>query len=355
MSFSLKQKISRELKGFLLGVLFCSLSGVGAETPVRGTTGKLFILDGSGSMNDYIGAFQKVHLAKKYIAKLIDQYSEDSEIGLIAYGNRIPGCGSSRLYFPLEKFKRTEFKNKLYSITPAGATPLAESIRIAGDYMKKKSTETDLILVTDGVESCYGDPEKELQRLKQQGVRFKMHILGLGLKPEEKRIMQKIAESADGSYYNIDSDSDFANAITELSRNRNDQSVLRNEVESTQKHSLPGKIQIVDIQKGTERDSYTIFYTFENPGTKNHCVVLNGISTGTTNPRMNAPSPSRSKDLDRLLGLDLQCFEAENGKGEFTLKNAGPISHKIELELWNMDEIPAAVARDDKILADQGK
>lgn len=95
-------------------------------------------------MNEYLGIYQKIHLAKKHVSHYISTLPQETEIGFLAYGNRLPGCSSSRLYQPLEMGNRDTFKNRLFSLTPSGATPLAESIRIAGTLISQRKRKLKL-------------------------------------------------------------------------------------------------------------------------------------------------------------------------------------------------------------------
>lgn len=95
-------------------------------------------------MNEYLGIYQKIHLAKKHVNHYISTLPQETEIGFLAYGNRLPGCSSSRLYQPLETGNRDTFKNQLFSLTPSGATPLAESIRIAGTLISQRKRKLKL-------------------------------------------------------------------------------------------------------------------------------------------------------------------------------------------------------------------
>ncbi|MCR1792272.1 VWA domain-containing protein [Leptospira sp. id769339] len=311
--------------------------------PGQSESAKLFILDASGSMNEYLGIYQKVHLAKKYVRHFVEKLPEETEVGFIAYGNRLPGCQSSRLYQPLEKGNRPGFQNKLFGLTPSGATPLAESIRIAGDYIIRRKTPTDLILVTDGIESCYGNPEKELQVLQQKGVNFKMYILGLGLKPDEKRIMQSLAKTGNGKFYNVGEDSDFFLAIEDLLKQ--EPLSKRTELEPEKQKS---KIRISEIEKkqtDSEEHFYRVKFVFENSDSDNQCVILNLKRKNSSPPKTQNWNPQRTSEPERVLRTEQICFQARKGEGEFQISAPAHLPLNLELELWDTQGIPNSVDR----------
>ncbi|EPG65169.1 vWA domain-containing protein [Leptospira wolffii] len=325
----------------LLLFAFPLLSAPELYPPENRESSKLFVLDASGSMNEYLGIYQKIHLAKKYVRHYVDKLEDETEVGFIAYGNRLPGCQSSRLYQPLEKGNRPQFRNKLFGLTPSGATPLAESIRIAGDYIIRRKSPTELILVTDGIESCYGDPEKELRILQQKGVDFKMHVLGLGLKPEEKRIMESLAKTGKGTYYNVEGDGDFYNAMEDLLKKETPPKIAHPEIETP---ALDRKIRITNMEKsseGSETDSYRVDFEFENPGSTEQCVILNLKRSGNSKPQ--EWNPLRASRPELTLRTDQSCFSSSNGKGSFLIEVPKNLPLQLELELWDMSKIPQSV------------
>ncbi|TGK01533.1 VWA domain-containing protein [Leptospira langatensis] len=325
--------------------LFCLTSSLSSApelaAPSPNESAKLFILDASGSMNEYLGIYQKIHLAKKYVRHYADSLPEETEIGFIAYGNRLPGCQSSRLYQPLEKGNKPQFRNKLFGLTPSGATPLAESIRIAGDYISRRKIPTELILVTDGVESCYGDPEKELKVLKQKGIDFKMNVLGLGLKPDEKKIMESLAKSGNGKYYNVDGDNDFYSAVDDLLKQ--EPHVKRTKPEPGKKSPKVRIVQIDTLPTDRNENLYGVRFEFENANSNNQCVLLN--------LKQNTPSSIDPKDWNKnrashpenVIRTDQACFKDQKGEGIFKIHLPKDLTLNLELELWDMQDIPNPV------------
>ncbi|TGM90444.1 vWA domain-containing protein [Leptospira licerasiae] len=337
----------RKLKCILLLSLLLAPSFIVSDTSpelavsAQPESAKLFILDASGSMNEYLGIYQKVHLAKKYVRHYVDKLSEETDVGFIAYGNRLPGCQSSRLYQPLEKGNRLGFQNKLFGLTPSGATPLAESIRIAGEYIIRRKSPTDLILVTDGIESCYGNPEKELQVLQQKGINFKMHIFGLGLKPEEKRVMQSLAKTGNGKYYNVEEDSDFFLAMEDLLKRE----PLHKKTEAESEKRKP-KIRIVGIEKNqndSEENFYKVKFTFENSDSDNQCVILNLKRRSSLPSKITNWNPQRAAEPERVERTEQICFQTRKGEGEFQIYAPAHLPLNLELELWDTKGIPSSV------------
>ncbi|EQA44954.1 von Willebrand factor type A domain protein [Leptospira broomii serovar Hurstbridge str. 5399] len=314
--------------------------------PDSNVDAKLFVLDASGSMNEYLGIYQKIHLAKKHVKHYVDSLPESAEVGLIAYGNRLPGCKSSRLYQPLENGNKAQFRNKLYGLTPSGATPLAESIRVAGEYIARRKQPTELILITDGIESCYGDPEKELRILQQRGINFHLNVLGLGLKPEERSIMQSLARLGQGTYYNVDGDADFYSAMEDLLK-KGTFPIKKQEIEP-KRNSNNGKIRILS-QSNTEiehgKNRYKISFDFHNADSSSHCVILNLKTQASPSPSINRSNENRASNPESIIKIEGQCFQSKDGSGQFEFSATQQEITSAELELWDMSGVPQAVGR----------
>ncbi|PJZ56220.1 vWA domain-containing protein [Leptospira barantonii] len=337
-------QIQRIAYTFALILFFLSfVNEVSSENKERS---KLFIIDASGSMNEYLGIYQKIHLAKKHVSHYIAGLPSETDVGFMAYGNRVPGCSSSRLYQPLEAGNHEAFKSRLFGLTPSGTTPLAESIRIAGTLISQRKKETEIILVTDGVESCYGDPKKELQVLKQKGIPFKFHIFGLGLKPNEEQQMRILTEEGNGNYFGIEDDSSFYTALDSLKT----QSDTVAAVKEPQKNPIPKpnndlmvwfekihrKPRISDTQV-----MYIIDFGFKAGNSPKNCVVLN-VKRKANSPRQSL-GPKRISSPENLIRTESVCFDLSEGKGKIEIQVPAEDSLTGVLELWDMTGVPSAL------------
>ncbi|AOP36179.1 hypothetical protein A0128_18670 [Leptospira tipperaryensis] len=310
-----------------------------SEIPERS---KLFIIDASGSMNEYLGIYQKIHLAKKHVSRYVSSLPAQTDIGFLAYGNRVPGCSSSRLYHPLEAGNPDTFKNRLFGLTPAGATPLAESIRIAGNLISQRKKETEIILVTDGVESCYGDPKKELQILKQKGIPFKFHVLGLGLKPNEEQQMKMLTEEGDGTYFGIEDDSSFHLALDSLKNHSSSTASTPAQKQEPQSDTMVWFEKIHRNQESDSKTVYTIDFGYKTLKNPKNCVVFNLKQAPIrSNPSLGS---KRISSPESLILSKSECFDLNAGRGTFIVEIPKQSSLYGALELWDMTEVPSPLA-----------
>jgi len=151
----------------------------------------LFIFDDSYSMYAPWNTEPKINVAKKVMGRLMDsiQNIPDLEIALRCYGHTtffrpMRNCKDSKLEIPFDKAlvnapKIKEFINKL---EPKGTTPIAYSIGQAEkDFSECKNCRNIIILITDGIEECEGNPCEVSALLQKKGIFVRPFVIGIGL------------------------------------------------------------------------------------------------------------------------------------------------------------------------------
>lgn len=177
-------------------------------TPVKEkpTTRILFIFDASNSMIAQWNSGTKMDIAKKLFINLLDSLTnvENLELALRIYGHQKaypPGdCNDTRLEIPFGKFNVTRIKSKMEAIQPTGTTPIANSLReAANDFPPCPNCRNLIILITDGIESCEGDPCAVSLELQKKGIIIKPFIVGVGLDEAAKKSFDCVGKFYDAS------------------------------------------------------------------------------------------------------------------------------------------------------------
>ena len=165
----------------------------------------IFIYDASGSMWGQIDGKTKMEIASGVLSNTVDSLPENQQIGLVAYGHRKKGdCKDVEFLVNIDEDNRSEFDQSLAKIKPLGKTPLAYSAMQVIDSLRVTNMKATIILVTDGIESCGGDICAVVKAAREEGIDFKLHIIGFGLKDDETEQLKCAAEAGDGQYYNAD-------------------------------------------------------------------------------------------------------------------------------------------------------
>lgn len=184
-------------------------------------------LDSSGSMAAYVPGGIKMDLAKDAIKKYASGLPQDSVISLRVYGHKGTGsdsdktlsCASTAVMYAANSYQDEGFSNALTQFKPSGWTPLAATIKSAYDDLKMKSAENSeniLFIVSDGIETCDGNPVEEAKRLANSDLNVKVNIIGFNVDDEGQKQLKETAAAGNGTYYTVNSNIDLDNTIAGL-------------------------------------------------------------------------------------------------------------------------------------------
>jgi hypothetical protein len=176
------------------------------------------ILDASGSMKTLLGKTTRwataLNVLRQVLAKLPDEFS----VGLRIYGHRESSrspntCTDSELVVPIGKLDRDSIMAAANSVKPKGETPLVYSALQTPEDLKAVGGGS-VIMITDGEESCKGDPLAAAQQLKESGVDVTLNIVGFTLTGQQvQKQLAMMAEATGGRFYSAQSGEALARAI----------------------------------------------------------------------------------------------------------------------------------------------
>jgi cell division septation protein DedD len=203
----------------LIAAMQATAAAPATGNPASEITDLVLIVDYSGSMNAKMkdGA-AKVASAKKCVGDLIDKLPNDLNVGLVIYGtNKKRGCDDIDVAQPLGAIDKPGLKAKINKYNATGMTPIAASLEVAGKELSKSKGGPALVLVTDGAESCHGDPAGVAAKLAAQfGVKFGLNVIGFGIEPKEKAELASIAEKGHGKLLTVENANELASALQKV-------------------------------------------------------------------------------------------------------------------------------------------
>ncbi len=177
----------------------------------------IFIYDASGSMWGQMQGKTKMEIASTVLSNSINDFAENQKIGLVAYGHRKKGdCRDVETLLPITNTSKSKVASAVKGIKPLGMTPLAYSASTVIDQLRKSKEKATIVLITDGIESCDGNICDVVKAAKAEGIDFKLHIVGFGLKKGETKQLECAAKAGDGNYYDAADASGLGNAMTEV-------------------------------------------------------------------------------------------------------------------------------------------
>jgi Mg-chelatase subunit ChlD len=210
------------------------------------------ILDASGSMWAKLGKSTRIEVAKEALNKIIDDLSERKGIavGLRVYGHRTNDCKDTKLEIPIGPLDAKKMKKFINGIKPKGKTPIAYSLeQAARDFMIDFKGNRIVILVTDGLESCNGDPCAAAKALAEKGIVSKIHVVGFGMDKKSVSQLECIVKPSGGLLLEANNADELAKAFDTIVKTALDVNL---EVKGLDKKGNPSSMTVTIMKDGDE-------------------------------------------------------------------------------------------------------
>lgn len=179
----------------------------------------LFILDASNSMWGQVDGKAKIETAKSAFEKLTSDIPDTVDVALAAYGHSDKeSCQNIEFLTPfVKKDERSKLTDAVKKVTPTGKTPIAAALEKLGGEVatQHKGKKNSIVLISDGLESCDGDPCAVAEKLASQNLDFQIHVVGFDIAEKDRKQLECIAEKGKGKYFAANSTEGFSEAIGE--------------------------------------------------------------------------------------------------------------------------------------------
>ena len=175
------------------------------------------ILDSSSSMSEDDGTGKtKIEVAKDIVRELINKAKVESKsISLLTFGG---DCNSvNEIVKPSSNFSSQEIHNAISNVEADGSTPLAFSVKKAGEILIKRNKTSNVIVITDGAETCDGDPCKEAKNLRfKRKINVTFNIVGYQVSDSDISKLSCVAKETGGTVVNIEKSEDLKQAVEQV-------------------------------------------------------------------------------------------------------------------------------------------
>lgn len=184
------------------------------------------IFDGSNSMWGQLpdGA-RKIVAAQEAFSQLESEFFEDREVALRLYGHRrTRDCSDTELVIPFNASNniRGQISTAINKVKPRGKTLITQSLKKALDDFNGR--EGDILLISDGVETCDTDPCELVRAWRDQNVDIRIHVVGLGLLEAAREAMQCISTASGTTYRDANNAEELSQALNKVSESMADPS-----------------------------------------------------------------------------------------------------------------------------------
>lgn len=245
-------------------------ANVAAQEAVDDKGAIMVVLDASGSMWGQVEGVTKIDIARSTLSSTLEDFSPDTELGLLSYGHRRKGdCSDIETLVEPAVGTVSEVVSSASALNPKGMTPLSDAVRKAAEVMRIKERKATIVLLTDGLETCNADPCALGRELEAAGVDFTAHVIGFGLSRDEGRQVSCLAAETGGRYFDASNAEDLGEAL--------DQTVLQPEDISfetpVEREAPPVTLEAPD-QVGMGTDFEVSWTNKETPGENDYIDVM---------------------------------------------------------------------------------
>ncbi|PTM54763.1 Ca-activated chloride channel family protein [Desmospora activa DSM 45169] len=187
------------------------------ELPKGQEVNVVILLDASGSMAEKVDGGQKMDLAKSSIKDFVSNMPKGANVSLQVYGHKGSNsksdkelsCESFAEAYPLGEYNNKQFQSSLDKVKPAGWTPLAGAIEKAKESLAGHTggnVQNIVYVVSDGIETCDGDPVAAAEDLYESDIEAVVNIIGFDVgEEEEQENLYDIANAGGGDFQSVES------------------------------------------------------------------------------------------------------------------------------------------------------
>jgi hypothetical protein len=196
--------LTRPLAGLVIFLLYLLSSG-----PVYGAPQVEFIVDFSASMGEGTKDSAGTELVRGALREALRVLPADFEAAVRVYGHRETreqrgaSCRDTELLIPFQRGLSPQSLAPLDQLSPRGLTPLAHAIAESAKDFTAVREERSIILITDGADTCDGDPVAVIRELQRRGFKTVVHTIGLNLTPGAREQLGGIAAVGGGVFASV--------------------------------------------------------------------------------------------------------------------------------------------------------
>jgi Mg-chelatase subunit ChlD len=173
------------------------------------------VLDTSGSMHEQLGKTTRIAAAKQVLERLVrDDLPTGIPVALRWFTLEKQSC-DTELAVPLGPLDPDAMTAVIDGITiPSGVrTPLGAAISEVANDLADVTGPRIVVVVTDGRESCGGDPEAAVKALRAQGFDVTVNVVGIGLDKADQKRIRRLAQLGGGTFQDTQGQGQLQDAL----------------------------------------------------------------------------------------------------------------------------------------------
>lgn len=181
----------------------------------------IILLDASSSMLLKADGRVKMDIAKDAVKSFAQTIGQSSEVSLVVYGHKgsekdedmFESCSAIEELYPMGSYSKQDFNAAVDSFESKGWTPLAGAIQKAAEMSSRYLEGTTIYIVSDGAETCGGDPIQASRDLAAKNSNNSVNIIGFDVDGKTEDQLKAVSEAGNGEYFKADNPEELKNTI----------------------------------------------------------------------------------------------------------------------------------------------
>ncbi len=186
------------------------------DAPTLKTAHYAILVDASGSMAAKVGGKTRMEAAKEAVLEFAEQVPENATISLRVYGHegsnkerdKALSCESTEVLYN-GSFEASGFQKAMSQVKPVGWTPIALGLQMVKGDIPEGTDDVVVYVVSDGIETCNGDPVKEAKNLVSSDIQTVVNIIGFDVDNEGQKLLKEVASAGNGEFTYVNSEQDL--------------------------------------------------------------------------------------------------------------------------------------------------
>jgi len=197
----------------------------GEIAPQVPLTRVIVMIDGSGSMAGRMGGRTKLELAREAARSFVDGLPPSVQASLLVFGQqgdnsqagKAESCSAVDVLAPMAA-DRKPLHTALGQVRAVGWTPLAAALDRAEALLAASDTagEQVIYVVSDGEETCGGDPVAVARRINGGRTRAIVNVIGFNLPSGEAAKLTAVASAGGGGLINLSNEAELESTMAHV-------------------------------------------------------------------------------------------------------------------------------------------
>jgi Ca-activated chloride channel homolog len=287
----------------------------------------LFIFDDSYSMYAPWNSNIKIEVAKKVMGEFLDSLKNlpDLQLALRCYGHTTffkpdRNCKDSKLEVPFAEAKTNylKIKQRINKLEPLGTTPIAYSLgECTNDFTPCGNCRNIVILITDGIEECNGNPCQVSIELQKKGIFLRPFVIGVGLDVKFADVFGCM-----GKFYDVSNEANFKDVLKLVLTEALTQTTVEVDLLDINKKPTETDVDMTFYEAGTTRVKYNYLHTINHRGNPDTLVLDPNLKYDLA---VHTIPPQEKKNITIIKGKH-NVIPVDAPQGFLRLELDGPLS-----------------------------